>query len=481
MKRILCYIALFVVAGCFVTSCEDKDDRLSVSPGLEVNNFIWKGLNTYYLWKEDVPDLDEDLYASQAELEDFLRGYPDPFVLFDHLRVDESVDRFSFMVSDYRDIENLLAGVSETNGVDYGLKYVPGSTTEIFGWVRYILPNSDASGKNIHRGDLFYAVNGTPLTVSNYQGLLAEDSYTLNLADFDGGAITPNGQSVSLTKEQLTENPVYLSEVIPQGANKVAYLMYNGFTADFDNQLNAAFAEFKNAGATHLVLDLRYNPGGSVRTASRLASMITGQFNGELFSKQQWNPDLQAYFEEHDPDGLVVNFVNSVNGNAVNGLNLDRVYVLTTKGTASASELVINGLKPYIDVIQIGETTVGKNVGSVTLYDSPDFGRDGRSSKHKFAMQPIVIKMINADNFGDYQNGIAPDVIQPEDFDNLGQLGEPTEPYLNTALTMIGGGGRMAPRQPAVNVRNFRDSKSMKRFGNDMYIETPKFPSKSNP
>ncbi|WP_413614393.1 S41 family peptidase [Flavobacterium sp. N1718] len=420
-----------------------------------------------------MPDLADDRFASQKDLEAFLRGYPDPFDLFDHLRVNESIDRFSFMVSDYSQVENLFAGVSKSNGVDFGLKYRPGSTTDVFGWVRYILPGSDAATKDIRRGDIFYAIDGTPLTVSNYQQLLAQDTYTLNLADFDGGNLTPNGRSITLTKAQLTENPVYIKKVIEQGGNKIGYLMYNGFTADFDPQLNDAFGEFKAAGVTHLVLDLRYNSGGSVRTASRLASMITGQFNGELFSKQQWNPDLQAYFEENNPSDLAVNFVNSIGSSGINSLNLNKVYILTTKSTASASELVINGLKPYITVVQIGDVTVGKNVGSVTLYDSPDFGRDGRSTKHKYAMQPIVIKMINADDFGDYQDGITPTIAQLEDFDNLGTLGETTEPYLNTALTLIAGGGRRPVPTPAVVTHPFRDTRSMRRFGTDMYIETP--------
>nr|WP_319800084.1 S41 family peptidase [Flavobacterium sp. N1718] len=467
------FLGLFLLAAGFFQSCEDQDDKLSVSAGLEVQNFIWKGLNTYYLWKEDVPDLADDRFASQKDLEAFLRGYPDPFDLFDHLRVNESIDRFSFMVSDYSQVENLFAGVSKSNGVDFGLKYRPGSTTDVFGWVRYILPGSDAATKDIRRGDIFYAIDGTPLTVSNYQQLLAQDTYTLNLADFDGGNLTPNGRSITLTKAQLTENPVYIKKVIEQGGNKIGYLMYNGFTADFDPQLNDAFGEFKAAGVTHLVLDLRYNSGGSVRTASRLASMITGQFNGELFSKQQWNPDLQAYFEENNPSDLAVNFVNSIGSSGINSLNLNKVYILTTKSTASASELVINGLKPYITVVQIGDVTVGKNVGSVTLYDSPDFGRDGRSTKHKYAMQPIVIKMINADDFGDYQDGITPTIAQLEDFDNLGTLGETTEPYLNTALTLIAGGGRRPVPTPAVVTHPFRDTRSMRRFGTDMYIETP--------
>ncbi len=472
MKNVFKYLALIVLFLGLATSCEDNDDTLSVTPGLEVQNFIWKGLNLYYLWQPDVPDLADDRFANQDALETYLAGYPEPFDLFNHLKLPAPTDRFSVMVSDYTYLENLFAGVTKNNGVDLALKYVPGSSTQVFGFVRYIIPGSDAATKNIQRGDIFYAINGTPLTVDNYQSLLGTDTYTLNLADFDGTNITPNGESVELTKTELTENPVLVKNVYTEGTHKIAYLMYNAFTANFDSNLNNAFAEFKSAGATDLVLDLRYNSGGSVLTASRLASMITGQFNGQLFAKQQWNPKLQAYFEENNPGDLVVNFTNSVNESSINSLNLTKVYILTSKSTASASELVINGLKPYIDVVQIGDVTTGKNVGSVTLYDSPTFSREGRSNKHKYAMQPLVIKTINKAGFGDYQDGLQPTVSQTENLTTLGVLGDKNEPLLSTAIGLITASGRHTPPAPATELREFKDSKNMRRFGSDMYINS---------
>jgi len=95
-------------------------------------------------------------------------------------------------------------------------------------------------------------------------------------------------------------------------------------------------------------------------------------------------------------------------------LNLTKVYIITTKSTASASELVINGLKPFINVIQIGDVTTGKNVGSITLYDSPTFEKEGVNPSHKYAMQPLVLKIVNADGFGDYQSGLVPTFQQAE-------------------------------------------------------------------
>lgn len=467
-------IQLFIVSILFLSllySCNNDNDVLEVPRDIEIQNFIWKGMNLYYLWQQDSPDLSDNRFENQGQLNTYLYNYSDPKTLFDHLRVDNTIDRFSVLVDDYEYLEKLFQGVTKNNGMDYTLRYKPGSQTEIYGVVNYSIPNSDAFAKNITRGTVFDAVNGQSLTVDNYRNLMADNTYTINLANFADGIITPNGQSVELKKSELTENPIYLSKVIKTNNQKVGYLMYNAFTVTYDDQLNQVFEDFKNQDVTDLVLDLRYNGGGSVLTATRLASMITGQFNGQIFAKQQWNPKIQAYYETNNPSQLVNNFTNLIGNTTINSLNLNRVYILTTGGTASASELVINGLKPYINVIQIGTTTIGKNVGSITLYDSPSFNKAGVSPRHKYAMQPIVIKTINKDGFGDYQNGLVPTNEQAENPANLGVLGDITEPLLQTALNLIYGNARFLPENQQNFGKEFKSSKSLQRFGNDMYIK----------
>lgn len=461
----------FCLLTLFLNGCQ-TDDSLHVPSDLRINDFIWKGMNLYYLWQEDVTDLNDDRFANQDELNLYLDSYDNPATLFQQLRVDSSIDRFSVIFSDYRILEGILSGTTKNNGVDYGLNYVPGSTTEIFGWVRYILPNSDAATKDIHRGDIFYAVNGTPLTINNYQSLLSADTYTLNLADYDNGAITPNGQSVSLTKSVYSENPIYKTEVITSGPNKIGYLMYNGFYPQFENQLNQAFGQLKSQNITHFVLDLRYNSGGSIATATKLASMITGQFTGQVFAKEQWNDKMQPHFESTNPDNIVNKFTATINNSPINDLQLTTVYVLTSKSTASASELVINGLEPYINVIQIGDHTTGKNVGSVTLYDSPAFGKRDRNPNHYYAMQPIVLKVVNKNGFGDYQqNGLPPDYNLLEDFSNLGELGTMSDPLLSTAIGQISADGRLIRLNNKFSPKSVADSKSIDNLRNQMYSE----------
>lgn len=470
-KKFSLAILLFIGISTFF-ACQDDLDDIEVPTELKINDFIWKGLNLYYYWQADVPDLSDSRFANQGELNAFLYNHESPEDLFYGLLNNyPTTDRFSVIFSDYTVLEGVLTGNTSNNGVDYQLLRKSEGSNEVFGWVRYIIPNSDAASKDIRRGDIFYAVNGTPLTVSNYRDLLADQTYTLNLADYDGGNITPNSRSVALTKTTIAENPILINKVLTYDTHKIGYILYNGFYGEYDTNLNAAFGQFRTEGVTDLVLDLRYNSGGAVKSAAYLASMITGQFNGQVFAKQQWNAKIEDYFADNDPEQLINRFSNSIGNSPINSLNLTKVYVLTSKSTASASELVINGLKPHIEVVQIGDVTTGKNVGSVTLYDSPSFGKQGRTNRHKYAMQPICFKIVNSTGFGDYQNGLTPTTPFVENLGNLGVLGDATEPLLSTAIAQITGVGRRTMQHPDKVYEHFKDRKSMQRFGTEMYID----------
>ena len=204
---------------------------------------------------------------------------------------------------------------------------------------------------------------------------------------------------------------------------------------EFDSQLNAAFAQFQADGITDLVLDLRYNGGGSVRTATYLAQMITGQFTNELFYSEQWNEDRQ--------DGVFRRWTFSdcifSGGEAINSLNFNRVYVLTTGRTASASELIINGLDPYITVKQVGGTTTGKFQASFLLYDAP---APGLVVVRQMKVTPTpcflwYLKRRMPVGFTDFVDGLDPDIELAEDYSNLGMLGDANEPLLAEAFNDI--------------------------------------------
>lgn len=477
MKKITLLLASLFVTAFAIQGCEDMDDN-----AVPVNDFIWKGLNLYYYWQPNVPTLADDRFGNQGELNNYLEGFSSPESLFSSLLYEDPTDekksdRFSVLVPDFNVLEAALQGVAKSNGMEFGLVYIQNGGSGIFGYVRYVLPNSDAASKGIERGDIFYAVNGVELTDTNYRALLAEDTYTINIADYNEGALTPTGEQISLTKTEYAENPVYFADTYEISGHKIGYLMYNGFYSNYDNQLNQAFGELAAEGVTELVLDLRYNGGGSVRTATYLASMITGpQQNGQLLAKEQWNPKLQQALENQAPESLVNNFTDKLADNTtINKLNLSRVYIITTGSTASASELIINCLSPYIEVVTVGTTTVGKNVGSVTLYDSPDFTKNDLDPSHRYAMQPIVLKIVNKNGFGEYEHGITPTIELPEDMDNLGIIGNIEEPLFAAAIAQITGAGRMMPEMPKFKHKLFRDSKTSRPFGTEMHIdELPK-------
>lgn len=475
MKSIYKSLLLILFPLLLLQSCQDQDDTLPEPTALDVPKFIWRGMNSMYLWQAEVPDLADKRFTSNAEYESFLNNLSTPENVFENLLYrppglynTNIVDRYSWMVSDYLTLEQQLGGTTKNNGVEYGLSLV--NSDKVIGYVRYIIPNSDAANKDIKRGEVFYAVNGTSLTPTNYRSLLngSNENYTLNFANLtydinNNPIITPNGKSLALTKTTLAENPIFIKKLITSGQHKIGYLMYNGFYDSYDSELNDAFGYLKSEGVTELVLDLRYNGGGSVLTATRLASMITGQFNGKVFNELAYN-NKKSYLNRK------YNFTSTINGKSINSLNLATVYVLTTKSTASASELIINGLDPYIKVIQIGDATYGKNVASVTLYDSPGFAKNNANTSHRYAMQLIVAHSINSVGFGDYLEGLEPEHKLLERIQTLGVLGEVSEPLLGTAIGKITGTARMIPEKSIDNLEYLNDSKTL-RGQNQMHLE----------
>lgn len=470
-----------ILASVFLTSCfEDQDDN--AIPARDISDFVWKGMNAVYLYKDQVSDLANDRFSSDEEYNAYLNDFSTPEELFESLIYQrQTTDRFSIIVSDYIALEQQFDGVFRSNGLEFNFYFVPGSSTAAFGVIRLVLNNSVASAANLQRGQIITSINGTSLTESNLNSLLNQDTYTLEFADYndngtastDDDTLTPNGQSVTLSKEPYTENPVHLANVIDVDGINVGYLMYNAFNFNFANELNQAFATFQASNVQELVLDLRYNGGGRVDVAAFLGSMITGQFNGEVFSKLNYNSDIQD-------NNRIYNFTNTLGdgGAAINSLNLSKVYILTSQRTASASEMMINSLKEYITVIQIGDTTVGKSQASVTIYDSPDFTRDNVNPNHTYAMQPLVAISVNKNDGQVPASGIEPDPTFQvlESARNFGVLGDVNEPLLARAIQHISGNGRfgLPTFEGLIEIESKIDTKLLE---NEMYIDAKLAPS----
>ncbi|NVN18537.1 carboxyl-terminal protease [Muricauda sp. HICW] len=488
------YCFLFLGLSVLLMSCSD-DDGIENGPtpdpdptaDVAAQNFMWQAMNLWYFWQGDVPDLADDRFASNAEYTAFLESYPDPRNFYfsicnDHERIvgeDAAIDRFSFENEDYNVLVNSLSGISQSNGVEFGLGII-GESNDVFGFVQYIWPDSDASTKDISRGEFFTRVDGVQLTVSNYISLLygENSSYTLGMATVENGVISDSSKEVSLTKiENQIENPILVAETLDVNGTKVAYLMYNRFLSSFDEDLNAAFAKFKADGATELVLDVRYNSGGSVNTSRLLASMIYGTNTSDVYVKQRWNDKVQAQLEE---EFLTDYFANTTGESAINTLNLNRVFVLATNDSASASELVMNGLDPYMEVIHIGEVTSGKNEFSITLVDDPgnsfvySSNRENRiNPNNSWGLQPLVGRNENADGFSDYTSGLAPDIALSEDLTDLGILGDANEPLLARALQEISGGSAKIDFTVEMPAESFTSSRLHTPMKDNMYLDKP--------
>ncbi|WP_190809073.1 S41 family peptidase [Flagellimonas sp. S3867] len=479
---------LFPLVALLFIACSSDDDNGIENPNpnpptatlddVLVQNFMWGAMNLWYFWQADVPDLADGRFANDEEYTEFLAATENPSdFFFDVLLFGE--DRFSFLNDDFNELVNNLSGVSKSNGLEFGLVQFSGSN-DLFGYVQYIVPDSDASTKSIQRGDIFTRVDGQQLTIENYRNLLfgSNDTYTLGLADIGGGTITDNGTEVSLTKiENQVEDPILVAETLDVNGTKIAYLMYNRFLRNFDEQLNAAFGKFVTDGATELVLDMRYNPGGSVNTSRLLASMVHSTDTDKLYIRQRWNGKIQAQLSAEQLEDY---FANTTGTSAVNSLNLSKVYVLATNGSASASELVMNGLAPHVDVVHIGETTRGKNEFSITLVDDPDNAfiydsnrEDQINPNNSWGIQPLVGRNENADGFFDYTAGLAPDIVLEEDLENLGVLGDVNEPLLARAIQEITGITTKRSFSVSMPAKMFTSSRIETSIKDNMYLDKP--------
>ncbi|MBO0329551.1 S41 family peptidase [[Muricauda] lutisoli] len=482
------YFFLFIGVAFFIVACSNDDNQITnpnstPEPETETvditsQNFMWQAMNLWYFWQANVNDLADDRFSTNTEYTEFLESYEDPESFFyDTLLFGE--DRFSFANEDYSELVSNLSGVSQSNGLEFGLGRI-GDTDNVFGFVQYIWPDSDASTKDIQRGEFFTRVNGVQLTVNNYINLLFGDnsSYTLGMATVTNNTISDSDKEVVLNKiENQVEDPILIAETLDVNGTKVAYLMYNRFLSSFNEDLNAAFADFKTQGATELILDMRYNPGGSVNTSRLLASMIYGTNTNEVYIKQRWNDKIQ---EQLSDDYLTDYFANTTGTSPINTLNLSRVFVIATGDSASASELVMNGLDPYIDVIHIGETTRGKNEFSITLVDDPNNSYIYNSSRegdinagNSWGLQPLVGRNENSIGFYDYTSGLIPDIELGEDLTNLGVLGDVNEPLLARALQEITGISGKFDFTVEMPAETFTSSRLETRLKDNMYLEKP--------
>ncbi|GHT66724.1 peptidase S41 [Bacteroidia bacterium] len=420
MKRNIVYLLGLILLLGFV-ACDDAEDTsgTTTANSAKINNWIYQNMKTYYLWTNNIPASTDKSLAPDDYFESLLY---------------KNEDRFSWIQENFTDLLNMLSGVQREAGYDFQLMRVKNSNA-VFGNITYVKPNSPASNAGLQRGDIFVAIDDQRLTMDNYRTLIGKmgSQHQLDIAEYDD--LQQITKTVPLSVVVYKENPILLDTVYWIDGKKIGYFVYNFFARDngdntytYERELNSLFGEFKSAGIDELIIDLRYNGGGAVTTSIALASMVSNRTHSDIFGIGQYN----GKHKNNDKD-YFVDKISDTN-TPINHLGIDKLHVIATRGTASASELLINGLRPYMEVVIIGDTTYGKNVGSYTIYEK-------NNPANKWGMQPIVVKYANKDEFSDYGKGFVPDVLANETNEGfpLKQLGDTDEVMLKATIDKIFG------------------------------------------
>lgn len=408
-----CLTALLALAAC-------EDDTSAPSKETTTEEWLTQFLHTEYLWCDEAKEKTPD--ASSPER-----------LFYSLLSDKDGKDRADGTHYYYSYIEKKTSTKSIDATSSYGFEFVLYQVVGdihadpyYYARILYVLPDTPASRAGLQRGDWLFYLNGTRITSSNYRQLANGGAIELTVSR----STTQLGRKVKVeASEPVEENPIFKDTLLMAGNTKVGYLAYNQFRSGlggdasdgtYDNQLRDLFQHFREAGATEFVLDLRYNSGGLLSSAQLLAGCLApAAHRGSTF----------CYLEDSRGRKDAYPMTGSYGGN----LDLRRLFVLTSSQTASASEAVINGLRPYMEVIQIGGRTEGKNVGSI------------HEEHGEWAIQPIVYRIYNAKQQSDYASGLVPtasyacDELKTSQNATLLPLGDPKEFMLSKALAAIQG------------------------------------------
>lgn len=379
------------------------------------NRWIKTTMEDYYLWEAYLPSGINP------------NSYDDSFDFFEQLRYKE--DYWSWLSNDYYETSNMLDGITTTGGYEFYLTYIDSLNYSIAGVIEYVLPESPAALSHIKRGDIFTRINGSPLNTDNYYQLLSSyQTYTLGFDSLSQGTFFPIKEIEITEVENFQEHPILIDTVFNINGKKIAYLMYNSFIEKFNPDLDLAFSAFNSQGVEDIIVDLRYNLGGDVSAEKHLANLIAPpSTEGEIFSKDHWNDLLTDYFMEKRGEDFFISYIESSSYN----LNLEgKMIGLTSGSTASASEGLLNGLEPLLDLTLIGDTTHGKYTGMVVLPDDED--------QPQWALIPIVVKTTNKNDVS-VKGGMAPNyTLSDKPLDGY-QLGDIRETMLARAIEEITG------------------------------------------
>jgi carboxyl-terminal processing protease len=416
----------------------DGGDEKEQAPALtvKINRFIKEVMEDIYLWYNTLPVIDI-LYEFDSK------------AYFDKLLYEE--DKWSFITDDIVALEKSFEGVETSFG--YSLAFGRFSNTgNIFAVVEYVYPNTPAFEAGLERGNIIVLMNGADITDENYTDLLYAPSLNISQGILGDMGISVDTAVISMTAKELNLNPVLITNVIEEQGHKIGYLFYAQYISKFNKSLDSAFQYFLDEGISDLVIDLRYNPGGVVTAARHLCSSVAPLnvvTSKNVLVTYQWNDKYQnLWAAAGDRDMIEVTFVDTTVR-----MGLKEVYFLTGRGTASASELTITGLRPYMNVVTVGETTYGKYTGSHTL--KPEYYYDDARYYNDFdnwGIQPITLRYANSQGETDFKNGFSPNIPVDDDLFGGIPLGNKQDPLLKAAIEDITGVAVVAVKKAHIKV-----------------------------
>ena len=435
VKRLLLVLLFIGALACnkSVTSLPEISNTTAKKyTNTDINTWIHEEMTANYLWPDNMPLIAKTNTSSNPM--DYFYS-----ILYDY----PTTDRFSWIDSSSTNLINQLNGINTVLGIRVNAFYTDDTRANLALVIAYVLKGSPAEKNGLKRGDIILSVDDQAITSSNYNSVLQNQTLKLGLGTYNNKVISSSGNTITVTKVELQTNPILQDTVINWADKKVGYFAYSQFIGyvkdpntgkvyNFDDSLRAIFGRFKQQGVNELVIDLRYNGGGYVTSSDLLTNLMVKDLAskvGKVMNKRQYNDALtKEIIKQNGEAALITNF--KMESNNIGSLN--RVFVLTSTGTASASELIINNLKPFMNVILIGEHTYGKNVGSFTITDD--------AKRWNYGLQPITFKILNSQDQSDYGsvNGFLPDYAVTDDALPYKLLGDPNETYLNKALNIIG-------------------------------------------
>ena len=437
MKKIYLYILSGALLLSLFYGCkkEPVEEPVVIPPEtIATNNWLYENMSQYYFWN--------DYMTTGIHLTK--EGDPEEYF---HKLVYKEEDFWSYITDDYASLSSELNGDPVTMGY-YPAFYLVGSNNVMI-VVGYVYPESPAAEAGLERGDIILSIDNTMLDTMNYYKKYSGNSYSVQLGAINNNALAFTGESLSMTARVVSTDPAVHHEVLDIEGYKIGYLSYVEFIAGENDafllELDNIFNEFKTAGISDLIVDLRYNPGGEIDAALHLgseiapASVTTSQ---SVMVNLLYNNDLQAYLQNNNYENYLHYKFKVTPAN----INMSRVYFLTTSRSASASELLITGLDPYMEVVQIGEPTYGKYVGSWVIPDDNE----------EWAIMPIVTKYSNIDGYTDFIDGLTPDYVIDDDLVDAVPFGDPTDPMIAKAIELATGKSAAGKKAKTTSTLNFR-------------------------